>query len=157
MVGTTRDMGIVRLCLICRTIPPEQHEGKATEFGLQDNEQNLVAGTQQADGSIHYAFTVRAGEGRTGATPRFSGPCVHGTAAAPFLYLGWRLAGAEQSSWIRRLKVPLGTCSWEQVRAVRDIHGGCLEATVDGTGSGTVPLLGDGWTPRTMIVAQSRA
>ncbi len=135
----------VRLRLICVT-PPEMYEGAPSEFGLQDKEQVLHPGQAQSDGSIRYDFDVQVQRDREATTPRFRGPYVHGTPAAPFLYLGWRRREAGQATWIRRLKIPLSSITWEQIEAVQGGDGGVLAASVSGTRSGTVPFLGTGWT-----------
>ncbi len=46
---------------------------------------------------------------------------------------------------VRRIKIPLTAITWQQVESALANHA-ALEATVDGTGSGTVPLVGDGWS-----------
>ncbi len=148
MADTAKQGETIRLRIICRTHPSGQHAESDTEFGLQDRQQHLVPGERHADGSLRYEVAVQIREGTAGTSPRFLGPYVHGTAAAPFLYLGWRESGAGQSLWIRRLKIPLVSLSWAQIRAHLDARDSRLEATVDGAGSGTVPLLGEGWTLR---------
>jgi len=73
--------------------------------------------------------------------PDFGGPFVHGPAGARFLYLSWRPRGGV---WIRRFKIPLAPMSWEQIAAGQ---AGALAARVSAASSGTVALLGAGWTP----------
>jgi hypothetical protein len=144
MAKTAPETRPVRLRLICVT-PPQTYENTLAEFGLQDKEQVLHPGHAQLDGSIVYAFDLQVQRNQETLAPRFRGPYVHGTPAAPFLYLGWRRSEAGQTTWIRRLKVPLSSITWERIEAVQDVDGGVLVARVSGTGSGTVSLLGDGW------------
>lgn len=147
MRGDAEGNEVMRLCLICLA-PPEEREGAATEFGLQDKRQALHGGQRQADGAMRYEFDVQVAWEGGAAAPRFRGPFVHGTAALPFVYLGWREQGPKESPWIRRLKVPLSGITSEQVETVTRRSGGVLEAAISGAGSGTVPLIGGGWTPR---------
>jgi len=73
--------------------------------------------------------------------PDFGGPFVHGPAGARFLYLSWRPRGGV---WIRRFKIPLAPMSWEQIAAGQ---AGAPAARVSAARSGTLALLGAGWTP----------
>src|ERR671932_2203914 len=146
MAKTVSETGTVRLRLICVTPPPRTFENTPAEFGLQDKAQVLHPGQVQPDGSIRYDFDVQVHRSPETLAPHFRGPYVHGTPAAPFLYLGWRRSEAGQATWIRRLKIPLSSITWEQIEAVQDRDGGVLAASVSGTGSGTVPLVGTGWT-----------
>ncbi len=52
--------------------------------------------------------------------------------------------------WIRQLKIRLDSITWQQVEAAALSDGNLLEARIAGTGSATVPLLGEGWTVRTL-------
>ncbi len=119
-----------------------------TEFGLQDKQQVLHPGEAQPDGSVRYEIAVQARRTPQTNVPRFLGPVVHGTPTTPFLYLSLRRTELGQASWIRRLKISLAAISWEQIAVASATPSGCLEASVDGTGSATVPLLGAGWTPQ---------
>jgi hypothetical protein len=131
----------VRLRLVCIDPPPAQHEGGGTEFGLQDKGQSLMAGKRQEDGSLVYQFSLTARQNPRTGRPNFSGPFVHGTIDAQFLYLSWRSASVERPGWIHRTKVQLGSMTWAQVT-----KGSVLQARVSAVHSGTASLLGDGWT-----------
>ncbi|HYN89839.1 MAG TPA: DUF5990 family protein [Ardenticatenaceae bacterium] len=139
-------MSSIRLRLICTTPPTEGQADEETEFGLQDRKQMLFSGQKQGDGSIHYEFGVEARPDPQTAKPRFSSAFVHGSSATPFLYLSLKRKQAAESPWIRRLKIPLASITWAQVEQVARMESGILEARVAGTGTGTVPLLGEGWT-----------
>jgi hypothetical protein len=124
------DQRRVRLRIICYNPPASVY------FGVQDKDQQLHAGTPQADGSILFEFEVpvkRSDDGK----PNFLGTFAHGTPADRFVYLTVK-DGAEQI--VRRIKVKLGSITWEQIEG-----NGVIEAAVDGGRSGSVPLLGDGW------------
>lgn len=140
-MASQSDTVAVRLRLVCIDPPPAQHEGGGTEFGLQDKGQSLMAGRRQEDGSLVYQFSLTARQNPRTGKPNFSGPFVHGTVDAQFLYLSWRSALADQPGWIRRTKVQLGSTTWAQVT-----KGGILQARVSAARGGTASLLGDGWT-----------
>jgi hypothetical protein len=130
--------------IICMKLPPEQYENAPAEFGLQDKEQRLVPGRVREDGSAQYEFNVTVK--RQKDRPNFLGPYVQGTPDARFVYLSMRRKGTAPSVWIRRLKIPLFSITWEQIEAAVRTEGGALVARVSGTGAGTVPLLDGGWT-----------
>jgi hypothetical protein len=136
----------VHLSLICLAPPPERHNGRPAEFGLQDKHQILQPGIAQTDGSRRFDFDASVKRDPKDR-PKFSGPFVHGTSNAQFLYLGYRLAQPPNSPWIKRLKITLSPIRWEQVEqaiAQDDV----LEATISGESSASVPLLGEGWRTR---------
>ena len=134
---------VLRFRLTCIVRPPESHEGRATEFGLQDKRRVLHPGETQPDGSIQYDFEVPVRRAPAGA-PRFGGPFVHGTPAEPFLYLGWRRADGPPAAWIRRTKILLTSITWSQIFAAGDT-GGLLAGCVAGIEGSRAPLLDDGW------------
>ncbi len=133
----------VAMRLICLMQPPDTYDGRPTKFGLQDKKQVLHLGIRLPDGALRFDFIVTVERKPNQATPKFGGPFVHGTADTPFVYLGYREA-QENASWIRRLKIHLSSITWVQVEAAQ-AGAAMLEARVSGQGSGTVPLLGDGW------------
>ena len=129
--------------LICDEPLPKTYEGHPTEFGLQDKKQTLHPGTRLPSGAMQYDFSVTVKRKLDQATPKFSGLFVHGTADAPFIYLGYRKA-QEGAPWIRRLKIHLSSITWAQITAAQAVNA-VIEGRISGQGSGTVPLLGDGW------------
>jgi len=135
---------IVPLRLLCLA-PPVGHDEAGAEFGLLDKAGRLHAGERQPDGALHYAFDLEIIGHDRDAQPRWRGVFLHGTAATPFRYLGWRPLDAGGLVWLRRLKIPLTTITRAQIDAVAT-GSGALTATISGEGSGTVPLLGKGWT-----------
>jgi hypothetical protein len=122
-------------------------------FGLQDKDLEIDVGREQPDGSRIYEVEAPVIRDANSGAPRFRGPFVHGPPSERFLYLtemheelgNWRIK--------RRLKIQLRTITWEQIEAARARPGAALLASVEGTKSGTVPLLGNGWS---MSDAESR-
>lgn len=144
MAQTTVGNQVVHLRLTCVTPPSHTDDSGRAEFGLQDRTHMIHRGHAHADGSVSYEIPVPvARQGATNAV-RFLGPYVHGTAAAPFLYLSVKRPQAGPEPWIRRLKIPLTGLTWDQVDATPGLS--VFAARVSGNGSGTVPLLDGGWT-----------
>jgi hypothetical protein len=59
--------------------------------------------------------------------------------------LSLRSVDGPEGAWIRRIKVPLKSITWEQVEAAAQHAEARLAGTVEGGGSGTVKLIGSGW------------
>lgn len=137
----------IRMCLICVHPPPTMHDGRLTEFGLQDKKQILYPGTLQTDGTFRYEMNIRVKRSSKHNRPQFTGAFVHGTSDAQFLYLSYKDAQDPASSWIKRLKITLSPITWAQIEEAM-AKDGALEASVHGSGSASVPLLGDGWVVR---------
>lgn len=97
-----------RIAIICHDPPPAEHEGRLTEFGLQDALDRLHAGAGLPGGALRFDLEARVKEAPGGA-PDFAGPFVHGPRGGRFAYLGWRTPG---SPWIRRYKIPLAGITW---------------------------------------------
>ncbi len=114
-------------------------------FGLQDKHQQLQPPAQAADGSAVFRCQVLAKPAAASRPPNFSGPFTHGTPQERFLYLSLRSADGPVATWIRRIKVPLKSITWEQVEAAARHAAGRLACAVEGEGSGTVKLIGEGW------------
>jgi hypothetical protein len=128
----------LHLRLICIE-PPALPDDASLEFGLQDKAQALHAGAHLPDGALQFDLAVQV---QTGDAVKFGGPFAHGTAAAPFLYLGLRPAQAG-AAWIKRIKVTLKGITPAQVNAAIESNRP-LQATVNGQGAASVPLI-DGW------------
>lgn len=77
-------------------------------------------------------FEVRVGvRASTGGTVDFSGPLVQGPRGERFVYVDiGTLAGQHDSSWTRRLKIPLIGITWDMIKKPDSI----IEARVPGTG-----------------------
>ena len=134
----------VRIRVICISPPAELHNGEPTTFGLQDKRRAIDTGAQHPDGSVEFECVVEVRRRQTDGGLRFTGPCVHGTATDPFLYLSLRREG-DDASWIKRIKVPLGDISYRQVDEATATEGRYIEGSVDGSGVARVSLLGEGW------------
>lgn len=131
------------LQLICIRPPERPTPDEPAVCGLQDRHQQVFPGQLQADGSLLYEADIEIYCDDKRQAVRLRGPFVQGPSSAPFLYLSWRRLGIEPASWIRRLKIPLPTLNWEQIV---DLPGElCMNARIEGKGSGTVPLLDGGW------------
>jgi len=148
----------VRLRIICVSPPSPEKHGAA--FGLQDNsttkEWVIHAGKGLPNGDVQFECECRVRRSQARSKPNFLGPFVHGGPADRFLYLSWRPkdwrpGGPEvpPSTWLRRMKIRLGSITWPQIEQAIRRHG-VLEAKVPGTGPsgpfGPVPLGSEGWT-----------
>lgn len=122
----------VTLHIICENPPPGQ-------FGLQDSDHHIMAGEPIDDKKIGFSVEMPVKQAVTGQA-NFSGPFAHGNARERFLYLTNML----DDRILRRIKVPLHTITWKQVREAVKSEA-CLEASVDGRSTATEPLMGDGW------------
>ena len=114
-------------------------------FGLQDNNRRLHPPAQEAGGSAVFRCQVRARPAAAGGPPNISGAFTHGTPQERFLYLSLRSADSPEEAWIKRIKVPLKSITWQQVEAAARHADARLACTVDGGGSGTVKLISGGW------------
>ena len=86
------------------TLPPPLYEGHKTQFGIHDKartiEPPLKSSAQKATFRVPVMVEI------TGSSVRYSGSFVHGTKDDPFLYVGWRVADAADSTeWIEKGKV----------------------------------------------------
>jgi hypothetical protein len=152
MAKTVENSRIVRLHITCVTPPLVPPDTTGVNFGVQDRQEVISPGHLQPDGSLQFAIDV-VGMHQPGTSEvRWRGPHVHGKPSAPFLYLSLRRDSVHLTAWIRRLKVPLPHLSWDQVEATQGTP--CFAVSISGSGSGTVPLLGDGWTPQELPKAR---
>jgi hypothetical protein len=142
--GQFEEPVIVRLRLIAEAPPPEERDGRPTEFGLQDKKQAVHAGREQPDGAVHFECEAQARRNPLTGEARFSGAWVHGTAAEPFVYLSWKYA-EDPPQWIRRQKIRLDAITWKQIEEARRSNG-LLQATVPSilVRTATVPVE---WSP----------
>lgn len=93
-------------------------------FGIQDKDGLLHRGQTDKDGVASFDFTLELKPDT--ATPVFTGAFAHGSPSERFLYLGWRNA---QMAFAQRLKIPLGSIGWDDVRKAQET-GKPLVATV---------------------------
>jgi hypothetical protein len=113
------------------------------EFGLQDKAQQLHPPVKVHELVWEFQCQLRVSKSEKTGMPKFRGNFVQGTSDKPFLYLSLRERNGV--AWIRRIKVPLHVITWEQVRALTQTKNGKFLASIDGTKSGTVELLSNGW------------
>jgi hypothetical protein len=127
------------LRIICLD-PPAQD--KTVQFGVQDKSSQLLAGHTREDGALQFEVTIQITH--SGDTLDFAGTVVQGTKGSRFIYLSLGTQKADGWQWIRRLKVPLSGLTASLIQEAVS-QASVLEAAVDGTRSGTVPLRNQGW------------
>jgi hypothetical protein len=86
--------------------------GGPSDFGLQDKAEVLHLGAAGSDGAVIFDLSLQVKPGET-STPVLLGPFAHGRADDRFLYLSWRNA---EGNYAQRLKLPLGSITWHDVR-----------------------------------------
>jgi hypothetical protein len=127
--------------------PPDISDDPRAGFGVQDKSQQITNGDKRPDGSLTFTVSISV-KGTPGiASPNFAGSFVHGTPQQRFLYLSLGTQKGSTWQWTRRIKVPLLGITWSQIEEAGS-KDGLLEVSIDGTRSGTVPLLGEGWVVR---------
>jgi len=132
------------LHIVCLNPPDSSADSRSIPFGLQDKSQTLHAGHRRSDGALQFQCSIQVKRSNSGEVD-FAGPYVHGTPHKRFLYLSLRSPDPQSEPWIRRLKISLSGINWHDIQATSEAS--CiLEASVDGAKSGTVALLGGGWT-----------
>lgn len=134
-------------------LPPADWGSQARiEAGVQRGEEieqsQATAGQAlEFNGELRLKALARQGI----ASPVFLGPYAHGPPTGRFLYVSWTGEVDGRRQMFRRMKIPLGTISWEQVDQVQRDPRARLVATVQGTdrrggpACATVPLEGGGW------------
>lgn len=117
--------------LILTTPPPD------VVFGLQKGSGSNYETIQKQHSTSHdlvFTFTLTVkGEPSKDKVPRWSGSFVQGPAEGRFVYIDiGTYAGQADTSWSRRLKVPLPPLSWHDLE---DLAGHVtLQTKVPGTG-----------------------
>lgn len=97
-------------------------------FGLQNNKGEVYPETVKVGPELRFEFVMEIKNGETDQ-PVFSGPFVHGPPASRFLYLSWKREGEHATPWGWRIKIPLNTLGWSEVRNA-ELPGMCLMANV---------------------------
>jgi len=123
------------------------------EFGLQkgrgSNYETILKQRSTAK-DLLFEFTVGLKTSTEHQMPDFSGPLVQGPPKQRFVYVDiGTYAGQQDTSWSRRLKIPLRGISWDMIRR-SDGPRPILEARVPGTGKDGGPNCAtvtpfDGW------------
>ena len=121
----------LELVIILESPPP------GIDFALQKgsgNNYETVQIQRSGKGDLRFDFSVRVREGKDGQ-PNFLGPFVQGPAHERFVYIDiGSYAGQTDTSWARRLKIPLRGISWAQVKKAK-----VLQTRVPGTGKDGSP------------------
>ena len=121
----------LELVIILESPPP------GIDFALQKgsgNNYETVQIQRSGKGDLRFDFSVRVREGKDGQ-PNFLGPFVQGPAHERFVYIDiGSYAGQTDTSWARRLKIPLRGISWAQVKKAK-----VLQTLVPGTGKDGSP------------------
>lgn len=144
MAAKAQNVAWFRARLICLVPPSAQHEGRATEFGLQDKDQLLHSGITLSTGALQFECTVTVANLQSG-TPRFGGPFAHGKPGDQFLYLGWRPQGGTSNPWIRRGKISLSAIGLAMIEHAVAGEGLVLQASVHTLDAARPKLLDGGW------------
>jgi len=112
---------------------------------MQTKSQDLLSGLPLANGSLQFDCTLKSRQTAGEEAPDWTGAYVHGKPKQRFLYLSWGYKENNHWEWIKRIKIPLSGITWQQIDTANK-SGGTLQASVDGTQTATVKLLGDGWS-----------
>ena len=81
-----------------------------------------------------FEATVK-GDRKKDLMPKLSGPFVQGPTNSKFVYIDiGTYAGQTDTSWSRRLKIPLTGITWEQVDELKANNKLLLQTSVPGTG-----------------------
>ena len=103
----------LNLLIILESPPP------GIDFGLQKgggNDYETIQIQRSKAGDLRFEFSVRVREGKDGQ-PNFLGPFTQGPTAERFVYLDiGTYAGQKDTSWSRRLKIPLRGITWNQIK-----------------------------------------
>ena len=136
--------------------PSECGPHSRIEAGIQRGEeieqsQAPVGDALEFDGELR--LKAPAAQGTT--PPVFLGPCTHGPPTGRFIYISWTGEADGRRQMFRRMKIPLGTITWEQIGRLQRDPDARLVATVQGMdrrggpACATVPLRDGGWQVET--------
>ena len=128
---------IVRI--VYAPLPPPMHEDQGTEFGIQYADQQIHHANKVADDIGLFELELPFRQKEESKQILFSGPYVHGSGEASFLYLSWKKMGESENPWIHRIKIPLFGITAEKIEEAEG-RGGFIEANV----SGRKPHSGEG-------------
>src|SRR5690348_14571676 len=86
-------------------------------FGLQKGRganYETIERQESKSGDLRFGFTIGLKGSRKDKMPDFTGPLVQGAPGERFLYIDiGTYAGQHDSSWGRRLKIPLNGITWD--------------------------------------------
>jgi hypothetical protein len=124
-------------------------------FGLQKgrgSDYETIQTQRSMTGDLVFEFTTGVKPDRTESWPTLSGPMVQGSPGKRFVYIDiGTYAGQADSTWSRRLKVPLSGITWDMVDRLLADPDAFLQARVPGTGKNGEPSCATvkpfaGWT-----------
>lgn len=122
----SRQQSELTIVLIYKNLPDLADPG-GLSVGIQDKQRDVHTGKQEPDGSWRFTCSVTVKERDGVALPQFSGPFVHGTPVARFLYLSWKRHTGLPAPWLQRVKIPLLDIGWDMtqqgMQLVADITG----------------------------------
>lgn len=129
-----------------------EHPLAGVTLRMQRGRNELIAPVTESGTSVTFELVVQLQRKTDGALV-LRGLEVQGPPAGRFVYVNaGQYAGQTTSPWGRRAKIPLGAVTGALVELVRAQPHAVLVAEIEGSGrdggpaSGTVPLLGAGWT-----------
>jgi len=107
------------------------------DFGLQKgrgSEYETIQTQRSSTKDLSFEFSIALKANNRNAAPDFSGSFVQGAQGERFVYIDiGTYAGQKETSWSRRLKVPLSGITWDLIDRMGK-PGSVLEARVPGTG-----------------------
>ena len=114
------------------------------DFGVQEghgNDYKTVQKQRFTKQNLRFEFPIRVKEGKNGE-PNFLGDFAQGPANNRFIYLDiGTFAGQTNTTWSRRLKIPLAGITWPMIEQASDASV-IIEARVPGTGKDGGPTCG---------------
>jgi hypothetical protein len=120
----------VRLRIVLVEPPP------GVDFGIQQGkggDYETIQRQRSKDADLIFEFAVTVKNNREDGLPNFLGPLTQGPATGRFIYIGvGKYAGQIDSCWERRIKVPLGSITWDMIEKASTKL--VLEARLPGTG-----------------------
>jgi hypothetical protein len=112
------------------------------DYGLQKgrgNNYEIIQKQRSSDIDLIFGFKAIVRNGKD-SLPDFYGPMVQGPAGERFVYIGiGTYAGDPDSTWSRRLKIPLRDISQEMISKLIADPSMILETKVPGTGKDGTP------------------
>ena len=96
-------------------------------FGMQDKEGHLQLATLGPDGTAIFELALQVKSGKSGE-PVLLGSFAHGPPKERFLYLAW---AEERGTLAQRLKLSLGSISWDDIRESFEQHKPLVGVLID--------------------------
>jgi len=124
------------------------------DFGVQEgkgNDYTTIQKQRSKGGDLRFEFSVAVKDNREDGLPNFLGPLSQGPTTGRFIYIDvGQCAGQADSCWTRRIKIPLGSITWEMIKKASKDPTVVIEAWLPGTGKDGGPSCAtvkpiDGW------------